>query len=141
MGFIAWREVGLNPYGNSIVVNGAWLKANRARAEQFVKVTQRAFAECVKAPEPCVRALVEANGALLYDNEITNWHLVTVLMDEKVARETALGWHDDKRMQDDYKLVDEFLKLDKPFDVREAYTNDFLDRSIRMTAITPPKLF
>ena len=28
MGFLAWKDAGVNPYGNSIIANGAWLKAN-----------------------------------------------------------------------------------------------------------------
>jgi len=29
--------------------------------------------------------------------------------------------------------VREFIGLDKPFDVKSTYTNEFLDRSIKMT--------
>ena len=36
-------------------------------------------------------------------------------------------------MQDDYALVRDYIGLDKPFDVKSAYTNEFLDRSVRMT--------
>ncbi|HVL59654.1 MAG TPA: ABC transporter substrate-binding protein [Burkholderiaceae bacterium] len=132
MGFLAWRDAGLNPYGNSIIVNGAYLKNNRATVEKFVRVTQRAFAECVKEPKPCVQALVEANGALKFDNELTNWSLVEVLMSDKFSREVALGIHDDKRMADDYELVREYIGIEKPFDVKATYTNEFLDRSIKM---------
>ncbi len=139
MGFLAWRNAGLNPYGNSIIANGAWLKANRDKAEKFVKVTQKAFAECVAKPEPCVQALVEAHGGLRADNELVNWQLVTVLMSDEVSRNTALGWHDEKRMEADYKLVAEYVKIDKPFDVKTSYTNEFLDKSIKMTAVTEPK--
>jgi NitT/TauT family transport system substrate-binding protein len=139
MGFLAWKDAGLNPYGNSIVANGPWLKANRDKAASFVKITQKAFADCVKTPKPCVEALIEANGALRYDNEIVNWELVTVLMSDEVSRTVALGWHDDKRMAEDYKLVDEYLKLDKPFDIKEAYTNEFLDKSIKMVAVKDPQ--
>src|SRR5262249_30841154 len=63
MGFLAWKDAGVNPYGNSIIANGAWLKANRDKADKFVKITQKAFADCAKTPEPCIQALVEANGA------------------------------------------------------------------------------
>jgi len=73
---LAWKDAGVNPYGNSIIANGAWLNANRDKADKFVKVTQKAFADCAKTPEPCIQALVEANGALLYQNELDNWHLV-----------------------------------------------------------------
>src|SRR5437763_11578833 len=56
MGFLAWKDAGINPYGNSIIANGPWLKANRATADKFVKITQKAFAECTKKPDPCIRA-------------------------------------------------------------------------------------
>jgi NitT/TauT family transport system substrate-binding protein len=135
MGFLAWRDVGLNPYGNSVIVNAEYLKKNRATVEKFVKVTQRAFAECVKQPKPCVQALIDANGALSFDNELVNWQLVEVLMSDKISQTVALGWHDDKRMQDDYKLVKDYVGVDKPFDVKSTYTNEFLDKSIKMKAI------
>jgi NitT/TauT family transport system substrate-binding protein len=72
MGFLAWRDAGLNPYGNSIIVNAKWLAENRPLVDRFVKVTQRAFAACVREPKPCVQALIDANGALKFDNELEN---------------------------------------------------------------------
>src|SRR5712675_1452767 len=138
MGFLAWKDAGINLYGNSIIANGAWLKANRDSAAKFIKVTQKAFAECAKSPEPCVKALVEANSGLLYDNELTNWHLVSILMSDDTSRNVALGWHDDARMASDYKLVDEYLKMEKPYDIKTAYPNEFLDKNIKMPVINPP---
>ncbi len=133
MGFLAWRDSGLNTYGNSIIVNAKFLEANKPLVDKFVKVTQRAFAACVKDPQPCVQALVDANGALKFDNEMENWGLVEKLMSDKSSREVALGIHDDKRMADDYVLVKDYVGLDKAFDVKTVYTNEFLDRSIKMT--------
>jgi NitT/TauT family transport system substrate-binding protein len=141
MGFLAWKDAGVNPYGNSIIANSAWLNANRDKADKFVKITQKAFADCAKTPEPCVQALVEANGALLYQNELDNWHLVTILMSDETSRTVALGWHDDNRMADDYRLVDEYLKMERPYDVKTAYTNEFLDKNVKMPPINPPKLY
>jgi NitT/TauT family transport system substrate-binding protein len=140
MGFLAWKDAGVNLYGNSLIANGAWLKANRDTAEKFVKITQKAFADCAKTPEPCIKALVDANGALLYDNELMNWKLVTVLMNDETSRNVALGWHDDARMASDYKLVDEYLKMEKGYDPKTAYTNDFLDKEVKMPPVTPPVL-
>jgi NitT/TauT family transport system substrate-binding protein len=141
MGFLAWKDAGVNPYGNSIIANGKWLAANKATAEKFIKVTQKAFAECVKTPDPCVQALVEANSGLLVKNETDNWHLVTMLMNDETARTVALGWHDDKRMADDYKLTADYVGIEKPYDIKTAYTNEFLDKSIKMPPINPPKLY
>lgn len=135
MGFLAWRDAGLNPYGNSIIVNGEYLKKHRDTVAKFVKVTQRAFAACVKEPKPCVQALIDANGALSFDNELANWHLVEVLMSDKISQTVALGWHDDKRMQADYDLVRDYIGIDKPYDVKTVYTNAFLDKSIKMIPV------
>jgi len=132
MGFLAWRDVGLNPYGNSVIVNAAFLKANKPLVAKFVKVTQRAFAACVKDAKPCVQALIDANGALKFDNELTNWGLVEVLMNDRFSREVALGWHDPARMKADYELVREYIGIEKPFNVANTYTNEFLDKSIKM---------
>ncbi len=133
MGFVAWRDVGLNPYGNSVIVHGEFLAKNKPLVDKFVKVTQRAFATCVKDPKPCVQALVDANGALKFDNELVNWSLVEVLMSDKFSKSVALGIHDDARMQADYQLVRDYVGIDKPFDVKTTYTNEFLDRSVKMT--------
>jgi NitT/TauT family transport system substrate-binding protein len=36
-------------------------------------------------------------------------------------------------MKDDYALVKEYIGVEKPFDVKSVYTNEFLDKSIKMT--------
>jgi NitT/TauT family transport system substrate-binding protein len=133
MGFVAWKDAGLNPYGNTVIVNGDYLKKNKATVAAFVKVTQKAFAACVAAPNPCVQALIDANGALQFDNELQNWRLVEVLMSDKYAKTVALGILDDARMAADYELVKTYIGLDAPYDVKTAYTNEFLDRSVKMT--------
>lgn len=132
MGFVAWRAAGINPYGNSVIVNGDFLRKNKAVVDAFVKVTQKAFAACVANPKPCIDALVEANGALKADNELTNWALAEELMDDKHTRAEALGIHDDGRMKADYQLIADFVGVEKPFEVKTAYTNEFLDRSIKL---------
>src|SRR5438477_1114485 len=64
MGFLAWKDAGINPYGNSIIANGAWLKTNHDTAATFVKITQKAFADRTKPPDPCGSALGAAHGAV-----------------------------------------------------------------------------
>src|ERR671927_266856 len=95
----------------------------------------RAFAECVKQPKPCVQSLIDANGALSFDNELVNWQLVEVLMSDKISQTVALGWHDDARMKADYDLVHDYIGIDKPYDVKTTYTNEFLDKSIKMVPV------
>ena len=140
MGFLAWKDAGSTP--TAIRSSPTALAQGQPRhggevhqgdAEGLRRVRQE--------PRACVKALVEANGGLLYDNELTNWHLVSILMSDETSRNVALGWHDDKRMASDYKLVDEYLKMEKPYDIKTAYTNEFLDKTIKMPPINPPKLY
>ncbi|MGZ5715844.1 MAG: ABC transporter substrate-binding protein [Caldimonas sp.] len=132
MGFVAWKDAGLNTYGNTVIVNPDYLAKNKATVAAFVKVTQKAFAACVAAPKPCVQALIDANGALNFDNEMQNWELVEELMSDKFSKTVALGYLDPARMASDYELAKTYVGVDKPFDVKVSYTNEFLDRSIKM---------
>jgi NitT/TauT family transport system substrate-binding protein len=54
-------------------------------------------------------------------------------MSDKVSKSVGLGWLDDARMASDYDMVKTYIGLDQPFDIKTAYTNEFLDRSIKMT--------
>ena len=141
MGFFPWKKYGINPYGNSIIVNMEFLKAKPQVVQAFVRVTQRAFATCVKTPDPCIRALVEANKGLKFDNEKENWGLVTELMSDKFSRTVALGYFDPDRMAADHKLINTYFKIDTKYDIKERYTNRFLDRSIKMPKINRKSAF
>ena len=132
MGYFAWKEHGVNPYGNSILVNGQFLDQNPEAVEKFVEVTQRAFRQCVDTPEPCIEALVAANTGLKKENELQNWELVVELMTDETSRTKGLGYFNESRLDDDYQLVDTYFEIEQPFDVHEVVTNEHLDTSITM---------
>ena len=133
MGFLAWHEAGLNHYGNSVIVNGAFLKAKRAAVADFVRVTQKAFAACVAEAKPCIDSLMAASSGLKRNDQDLQWARVKELMTDKFTLTVALGYMDPGRMQADYELVAKYFKMKAPFDVKTAYSNEFLDRSIKMT--------
>jgi len=132
MGFFPWKKYGINPYGNSIIVNGKYLKEKPEVIQAFVKVNQEAFQYCAVNPDPCVKALVSSNTGLKFKNESMNWKLVTELMTDKFSTGIALGFFDPERMDADYELVETYFKLKKKYDIKKVYTNRFLDRSITM---------
>jgi NitT/TauT family transport system substrate-binding protein len=135
MGYLAWKDAGLNPYGNSIIVNGAFLKANRAAVADFVRVTQKAFSDCVSDAQPCIDALVDANSGLQPSDQMDNWREVEQLMSDKTSQTMALGWFDPNRVEKDYELVRTYLGIDRQFDPNAHYTNEFLDQSIKMKPV------
>lgn len=80
MGYVSGKEYGVNPYGNTIIVNGKFLREKKSTVAAFVKVSQKAFHACATDAAPCIAALVEANKGLKVGNETSNWGLVKELM-------------------------------------------------------------
>ena len=134
LGYVSWRDVGLNPYGNGVIVNGAFLQKNPELVDKFVKISQRAFAACVADVNPCLKALLDANSGLDEATQRNQWERIKQLMTDPFTTGTALGWIDADRMKHDYELVSTYIGLDKPFDVTSAFTTKFLDTSIKMDA-------
>src|SRR4051812_36074702 len=134
LGFVRWPDIGLNPYGNSLVVNGAYLEKNPKLVEDFVKISQRAFAACVADVNPCLDALLQATSGLEKPTQLNQWERIKSMMADKFTTTKALGWIDPGRMQSDYDLVQTYLGMDKPFDVNTAFTTRFLDESVKMDA-------
>ncbi|MGD0024401.1 MAG: hypothetical protein ABSC37_07210 [Xanthobacteraceae bacterium] len=56
-------------------------------------------------------------------------------MSDNTSQNVALGWFDPKRMEETCNLVKTFVGIEKPFDITQAYTNAFLDKSIKMKAV------
>ncbi len=135
MGYFAWKEYGVNPYGNSIIVNREFLDNNKEAVAAFVEVTQKAFHDCVETPEPCVQALVDANPGLQFDNELQNWQLVTELMSDETSQTEGLGYFSPERMQTDYEFTNNYFEIEEPFEIENAYTNEFLDTGLKMPVV------
>jgi NitT/TauT family transport system substrate-binding protein len=134
LSFLNWKDIGLNPYGNSLVVNGAFMEKNPKLTEDFVKITQKAFAACVADAAPCLKALLDQVSGLDKENQERQWERIKFLMTDDFTTTKALGWIDAERMKKDYDLVQTYLGMEKPFAVETAFTTKFLDTSIKMDA-------
>ncbi|WP_245560758.1 ABC transporter substrate-binding protein [Fodinicurvata sediminis] len=133
LGFVAWRDIGINPYGNSIIFNGEYMEENPEVVAKFTEISQRAFKACVDDFDPCLDALVENVSGLDRDNQRDQWGRIQELMRDPTTTSVALGAFNPERMQDDYEMVEEYFGVDEPFDVTTVYTNEYLDESITMT--------
>jgi NitT/TauT family transport system substrate-binding protein len=131
LGFQPWRELGVNPYGNSLIVNTAYLQAHKEQVAKFTSITQRAYESCVKDFNPCLQALTAAVSGLSPDNQRDQWERIKTLMRDET---TALGAFDAARVKADYELVSTLIGIDKAFDPNSIFTNEFLDRKVHMPA-------
>ncbi|MGQ9369249.1 ABC transporter substrate-binding protein [Azospirillum sp. ST 5-10] len=134
LGFLAWRDAGINPYGNAVIVNGAYLKEHRDLVKAFTEVSQRAFAACVKDVGPCLQALMAEVSGLDEANQRDQWNRIKELMRDPTTTTVALGAFDAQRMRNDYDMVKTYFGMEQPFAVESVYTDDFLDPAIKMTA-------
>ena len=99
---------------------------------RFTKVTQKAFAACVENADPCMDALLSQVSGLDRANQNDQWKRVKELMTDKTTTEVGLGAFDAERMCADYKMVETYFELEKPFDIETVYTNKYLDMAIKM---------
>jgi NitT/TauT family transport system substrate-binding protein len=134
LGFVNWKDIGLNPYGNSLIVNGEFLEKNPKLADDFVKISQKAFAACVADVTPCLKALLDQVSGLDKENQERQWERIKFLMTDEFTITKALGWIDAERMKKDYELVQNYLGMEKPFAVETAFATRLLDPSIKMDA-------
>ena len=134
LGYLNWKDMGLNPYGNSLIVNGAFLEKNPRLVEDFVRISQKAYAACVADVTPCLKALLDQVSGLDEENQKRQWERIKFLMTDEFTTTKALGWIDGERMKKDYELVQTYLGMEKPFDVQTVFTTKMLDPSIKMDA-------
>lgn len=134
LSFLAWRDIGINPYGNSIIVNADYLEKKRDVVKAFTQVSQKAFAACVQDVAPCLKALMASVSGLDEANQRDQWNRIKELMRDPTTTSTALGAFDDQRVKNDFEMVKTYFGLEQPFEASMAYTNEFLDTSIKMTA-------
>jgi NitT/TauT family transport system substrate-binding protein len=134
LGYARWSDLGLNPYGNSFIVNGEYLKANKETVASFVGVTQKAYMACVENPDPCLDALVAGASGLQRGEMVKQWVRVKELMADPHTTTKALGYLDAEQVAKTYELVDTFFELDAPFDPADAFTSEFLDTNLKMPA-------
>src|SRR5919197_2760203 len=134
LGYVNWKDIGLNPYGNSLIVNGAYLEKNPKLVENFVRISQKAFAACVADVAPCLKALLDNVSGLDKENQERQWERIKALMTDEFTTTKGLGWIDGERMKKDYELVQTYLGMEKPFDVGTAFSTKMLDPAIKMDA-------
>lgn len=130
LGFVLARDVGFNPYGNAFFANGPWLRANGDAARRFVRTTQRAYAACVREPDPCVRAVVAPSNTSPEDLRVS-WNLVVKLMEDAPGADRPLGAFDPARVEQTAEAVRAAFGT-QGLQAPQAFTNDLLDPAVRL---------
>jgi NitT/TauT family transport system substrate-binding protein len=132
LAYVSWRGVGFNLHGKGVIANGQFLKEKPDLVKRFVAVTQRAYAACFHDVDPCLRSLLASASGLNMPTEVAEWKRLSELMRSNEWEQVAIGWYDAKRVSADYNLISTYIGLDKPYDPNSVFTDDLLDRSIKL---------
>ncbi len=54
------------------------------------------------------------------------------------SRIALAAWWPLRSVANDYKLVAETVGIDKPYEAKTVYTDEFLDKNLKMVKVTPP---
>lgn len=130
LGYASLKQLGVNPYGLSIMANGAYLRSHHETVRAFLRVTQRAFRACLETPRPCTQVLAEATSQKP-EEVLENWLRVETLVSDDYSRKVALGAFDPARIKADSRFIAETFKI-KAGDPDVAFSNEFLDPSIKL---------
>lgn len=131
LGYINWADVGLNLYGLSVITNRKTVKTRPELVKKVLSVTQRAHTACMKNFDPCLEAMTSALSGLDPQVIREEWARVVQLMRTKESEDVALGWANPERIAKSYDILTTYIGIEKPFDPKSGFTNEFLDKSIR----------
>lgn len=127
LGFALMRDHGLNLYSLAYFASDKALAAKQDTIKGFVTVTQKAFAFCLKTPDPCAEALSSSVSMKLSDAKRQLDYAARVMPGTNNAN--AIGAWDMQRVANDYAVVQQAYAL-PDIDLAAAFTNQFIDTSI-----------
>lgn len=126
---LPWRALGFNPYSNSLIVHPAFLAREGTAVAAVAQTLQRAVAQCLRVPDPCLQALLRANDFLEEGATRRNWRLVETLL--RAQHEDAIvGAFDPARLRADQALMTQLFGAGTAFDPVERASNAWLDPAL-----------
>ena len=133
MSVMWWYELGFAGYGHVLVAGDHLARERAALVGKFVAATQRAWAQCLAEPQPCLDALLAQHPHLDRAHEVALWQLVERLYSDPAARDTVLGAFDSTRVDVAVRDVESALVTANA--VSAPTTNQFLSQQIRVPAM------
>lgn len=121
-----YAELGLEFYGNTIVVNTEWAEGNAELVRGFVEATTRAWEESIADPEAAVDALLEAEPDVGEREVLLGMLEGTLgLTGDPGDDATEIEPFDEERFQAQVDFMAEYMELESPQSATEYYTTEY----------------
>ena len=134
LGFVNWKDIGLNPYGNSLIVNGAFLEKNPKLVEDFVKITPEGLCRLRRrrralpegAARPGLRPRQGEPGAAVGAHQVPD--------DGRVHHDQGAGLDRRRADEEGLRAGADLSRHGEAVRRADAFTTKMLDTSIKMDA-------
>ena len=118
------RDLGVEVYGNAVMVNPAFAQANPKAVAGFVRATIKGLQETIKNPDAAIKSLISRNQIVA---EATELQRLKMALDRNIvtpeAKANGLGAVDNARLArsiDQIALTFDFKSKPKPEDIFDA---------------------
>jgi len=128
IGYLFFRDMGINYYGHVIQVHEERLKNNPDQIKRFMAALMDAWDWSIKNPQQALDIFMNANPEK--DREITAAEMQDGLGDilDPETKESGLGYMKEAMMKRSADLANKYAGLDKPIDYKMIYTNQFIPK-------------
>lgn len=128
IGYLFFRDMGINSYGHVIQVHEERLKNNPDQIKRFMAALMDAWDWSIKNPQQALDIFMNANPEK--DREITAAEMQDGLGDiqDPETKEFGLGYMKEAMMKRSADLANKYAGLDKPIDYKMIYTNQFIPK-------------
>jgi NitT/TauT family transport system substrate-binding protein len=96
---IPFSSLGLEMYGNGIIVNGKFLKSNPEAVRKFLRALNRGIKETVKKPEVAIKAVLERSATLVEATELAKLKLIMPAMWTPEVKANGFGGLNTAKLQ------------------------------------------
>jgi NitT/TauT family transport system substrate-binding protein len=121
-----WHQAGFPAYGLVLAASVKKVQASPQLVQRFVAVTQRAYAHCLRSPQPCLNALLKEYPQLERDREQALWALVSGLYGDDSAALESPGAFDQVRVTRAVEQVRSAYRLPAGVARGDPFTNAFV---------------
>ena len=128
IGYLFFRDMGINSYGHVIQVHEERLKNNPDQIKRFMAALMDAWEWSLKNPQQALDIFMNANPEK--DREITAAEMQDGLGDilDPETKESGLGYMKEAMMKRSADLANKYAGLDKPIEYKMIYTNQFIPK-------------
>ena len=126
IGWIEYSDYGLNAYGSGLATTDERIAKNPDLVRRFLKATYRGYQFAIDKPDAAVDVMLKAFPTVDRNVGLQQIREIDQIIVDPNARDKALGYLRQDRMQSTASFVDKAFNLNGKVKAADLYTDDFV---------------